>query len=136
MKRSLTVLGIGLLLLSGATRAEQRAAIPTPSDFLKMQIGGDGVLASYEQIVSYFKAVDPLSDRITVEDLGPTTMGHPMLNAVITSPENMKRLEYFRDINNRLYDPRRTTPDEARRLVAEGKTIVAVQMSIHTTAVA
>src|SRR6266852_4969182 len=106
MKRSLTALGVGLLMLSGAPRAavrpqsdqsdrsqtsqtsqtgrvQQRAAIPTPSDFLKMKIGGDGVLASYEQIVSYFKAIDPLSDRITVEDLGPTTMGHPMLNAVI-----------------------------------------------------
>ena len=136
MKRLLTVLVIGLLLLAGAPRAQQRAGIPTPSDFLKMKIGGDGVLASYDQIAAYFRAVDPLSDRITVEDLGPTTMGHPMLNAVITSPENMKRLEYFRDINNRLYDPRRTSPDEARRLIADGKTIVAVQMSIHSTEVA
>ena len=139
MKRALTLLGIGLVLLSGAPRAQQSRStisVPTPSDFLKMKIGGDGVLASYEQIVSYFRAVDPLSDRITVEDLGPTTMGHPMLNAVITSPENMKRLEHFRDINNRLYDPRRTSPDEAKRLIAEGKTIVAVQMSIHSTEVA
>jgi hypothetical protein len=136
MKRALTVLGIVLVVLSGAPRAQPGRAVPTPSDFLKMKIGGDGVLASYEQIVSYFRAVDPLSDRITVEDLGPTTMGHPMLNAVITSPENMKRLEYFRDINNRLYDPRRTSPDEAKRLIAEGKTIVAVQMSIHSTEVA
>src|ERR1043166_5909875 len=136
MKRLLTVLVIGLLLLAGAPRAQQRAGIPTPSDFLKMKIGGDGVLASYDQIAAYFRAVDPLSDRITVEDLGPTTMGHPMLNAVITSPENMKRLEYFRDINNRLYDPRRTSPDEARRQIADGKTIVAGQRSLHSTEVA
>src|SRR5436190_2079465 len=139
MKRALTLLGIGLVLLSGAPRAQQSRStisVPTPSDFLKMKIGGDGVLASYEQIVSYFRAVDPLSDRITVEDLGPTTMGHPMLNAVITSPENMKRLDYFRDINNRLYDPRHTPPDEAKRLIAAGKKIVAIQMSIHSTEVA
>jgi len=136
MKRLLTALGIALALLTTAPRAQPGAAIPTPSDFLKMKIGGDGVLASYDQIASYFRAVDPLSDRITVEDLGPTTMGHPMLNAVITSPENMKRLEHFRDVNNRLYDPRKTSPDEAKRLIAEGKTIVAVQMSIHSTEVA
>src|ERR1041385_943356 len=121
MKRSFPALAIAVFLggLSGqaALRGQSgqgsqtpirgqsgQTPIPTPSDFLKMKIGGDGVLASYEQIVSYFRAVDPLSDRITVEDLGPTTMGHPMLNAVITSPENMKRLEHFRDVNNRLYD--------------------------------
>ncbi|HYM24391.1 MAG TPA: hypothetical protein VEU08_14340, partial [Vicinamibacterales bacterium] len=134
MQRYLTALGFALVMLSGGLAGQTgRPVIPTPSDFLKMKIGGDGVLASYDQIAAYFRAVDPLSDRITVEDLGPTTMGHPMLNAVITSPENMKRLEHFRDINNRLYDPRRTTADEAKRLVAEGKTIVAVQMSIHST---
>jgi hypothetical protein len=131
---SLVSLTIAVALLLAAPRAQPQP-IPTPSDFLKIKVGGDGVLATYEQIVSYFRAVDPLSDRITVEDLGPTTMGHPMLNAIITSPENMKRLEYYRDINNRLYDPRRTGEDEAKRLAAEGKTIVAMQMSIHSTEV-
>src|SRR6516165_5294365 len=98
----LTLLTVAILLSSGAPRAQ--SAIPTPSEFLKMKIGGDGVLATYEEFVSYFRAVDPLSDRVTVEDLGPTTMGHPMINAIITSPDNMKRLDHFRDVNNRLYD--------------------------------
>ena len=123
------------LVLVISTAGAQRSTIPTPSDFLKIKVGSDGVLATYEQIASYFRAVAPLSDRITVEDLGPTTMGHPMLNAIITSPENMKKLEYYRDLNNRLYDPRRTTEEEAKRLIAEGKTIVAMQMSIHSTEV-
>ncbi|HEX6463102.1 MAG TPA: M14 family zinc carboxypeptidase, partial [Vicinamibacterales bacterium] len=132
------IIGLGLLtaailLSSGAPRAQ--STIPTPSEFLKMKIGGDGVLATYEEIVSYFRAVDPLSDRVTVEDLGSTTMGHPMINAIITSPENMKQLEHYRDINNRLYDPRQTSEAEATRLIAEGKTIVAIQMSIHSTEV-
>ena len=34
------------------------APIPTPSEFLKMNIGGDGVLADYDQVVSYWKAID------------------------------------------------------------------------------
>ena len=137
VKRSvLGLITVGLIVLAGEPRAQRQTAIPTPSDFLKIKVGSDGVLASYDQIALYVKAIDALSDRITVEDLGPTTMGHPMLNAIITSPENMKKLEYYRDINNRLYDPRRTSADEARRLMAEGKTIVAIQMSIHSTEVA
>lgn len=59
-----------------------------------------------------------------------------MINAIITSSENMKQLEHYRDINNRLYDPRQTNEPEAKRLIAEGKTIVAIQMSIHSTEVA
>src|ERR1035437_10600043 len=109
MGRSLrhSAVAVALVLLVSAAGAPQ-TTIPTPSDFLKIKVGSDGVLATYEQITSYFRAIAPLSDRITVEDLGPTTMGHSMINAIITSPENMKKLEYYRDINNRLYDPRRT----------------------------
>jgi hypothetical protein len=106
VRRSLVVFVVSLLVFASAAPVAQQA-IPAPSDFLKMKIGGDGVLASYEQIVSYFRAIDPLSDRITLEDLGPTTMGHPMINAIITSPENMKKLDVYREINNRLYDTRK-----------------------------
>src|ERR1035437_6256882 len=123
-------LAVALLVVAATPRAQQHA-IPTPADFLEIKIGGDGVLATYDQIVSYFRAIAPMSDRFQLEDLGPTTMGHPFINLIVSSPENMKRLEYYRDLNNRLYDPRRTGEDEARRLVAEGKTIVAMQMSIH-----
>jgi hypothetical protein len=123
-----------LLMLAPSALAQTH--VPTPSEFLKIDVGGDGVLASYDQIVAYWRQIDRLSDRITVEDLGPTTMGHPMINAIISSPANLQKLEYYRDINNRLYDPRRTSPDDAKRLIAEGKTIVAIQMSIHSTEVA
>lgn len=123
-----------VLVLCAAFASAQ--PIPTPSDFLHIKVGGDGVLATYDQIVSYLRAIAPMSDRLAFEDLGPTTMGHPFVNVIITSPENMKKLEYYRDVNNRLYDPRRTGPQEAKRLIAGGKTIVAVQMSIHSTEVA
>jgi hypothetical protein len=120
-----------------ATFATLAAAqsIPTPSDFLKVTVGGDGVLISYDQAVAYWKAVAEKSDRITVQELGQTSTGLQYIVAIITSPENHKKLEYYRDINNRLYDPRRTPPDQARKLIAEGKTIVAIQMAIHATEV-
>lgn len=110
-------------------------SVPTPSDFLKVTVGGDGVLITYDQAVAYWKAVAEKSDRITIQELGQTSMGLPYVVAIITSPDNHKKLDYYRDINNRLYDPRRTTPDQARKLIAEGKTIVAIQMAIHATEV-
>jgi hypothetical protein len=124
------LIALAVVLAGSAAYAQ---SIPTPSDFLKMKIGDDGVLANYEQIVSYWRAVDKLSDRITVQDLGPTTMGHPYIVAIITSPENQKKLDYYRDINNRLYDARRTNDDQAKPLIAAGKTIIAMQCAIHST---
>ena len=122
---------------AGVRPRAQTGGVPAPSEFLKIKVGGDGVLASYDQIASYIREVARLRpDRVMVEDLGPTTMGHPMLNAIITSPENMKRLDFYRDLNARLYDPRRTNEADAARLIPQAKTIVAMQMSIHSTEVA
>jgi len=121
---------VGLALASLA--AQREGTIPTPSQFLGINVGGDGVLATYDQIARYWTAIDALSDRITVEELGQTTLGKPYLAAVITSPENQKRLEEYRAINNHLYDPRKTSDSEARGLIARGKTIVAIQMGIHS----
>src|SRR5262249_26175145 len=125
-----------LLIAASSTPQAQPSSIPTPSEFLKIKVGGDGVLATYEQIVSYLRDIASRSDRLKFEDLGPTTMGHPFANLIVTSPENMKKLEYYRDINNRLYDPRRTSEADAKRLIGEARTIVAMQMSIHSTEVA
>lgn len=136
MRRGVRRAAAPFLCLWLAASAAAAQTIPTPSDFLKIKVGGDGVLATYEQIVSYWREIDRLSDRITLEDLGPTTMGHPMINAIISSPENLTNVERYRGMNNRLYDPRRTSADEAKKLVADGKTIVAIQMSIHSTEVA
>lgn len=124
---------VATVLLTTPVASAQKA--PTPSEFLKIDVGGDGVLATYEQIASYWKAIDPLSDRITVQELGQTTMGHQYIVAIITSPENQRKLDYYRELNNRLYDPRRTSEEEAKKLIAEGKTIVVVQCAIHSTEV-
>jgi len=106
----LTLIVLGLAGLA----APREGNVPSPSEFLNINVGGDGVLAGYDQIVAYWKAVDALSDRITVRELGQTTMGQPYVVGIISSPETQKRLEEYRAINNRLYDPRRTS-DRKRR---------------------
>jgi hypothetical protein len=123
-----------VLVASFVTLAAAQS-IPTPSDFLKVTVGGDGVLISYDQAVAYWKAVAEKSERIKVQELGQTSMGLPYVVAIVTSPENHKKLDYYRDLNDRLYDPRKTTPAQAKTLIAEGKTIVAIQMAIHATEV-
>ena len=73
------------------------------------------------------------SDRVRIIDIGPTTDGHRTLAAIISAPENIRNLNQIRAANQRLADPRTMPPDEARRVAASHKAIVAIGGSIHAS---
>src|SRR5436305_5426612 len=100
MKRCAIVLALFILA------ANALAAPPSPSDFLKMNVGADRTLADYRQIVSYFNALAAASPRVRIETLGKTTLGEDEIMAIISSEENMRRLEKIRGTAARLSDPR------------------------------
>jgi len=116
--------------------ASTAIAQPTPSEFLKMNVGADRVLADYRQIVSYLRALGAASPRLSMETLGKTTLGEEMVMAIISSEQNIRNLPRLREIAARLADPRGLSDDEANRLIAEGKTIVIVTCNIHSTEIA
>src|SRR5262245_2673745 len=126
----------GALLLLLAVPPSAPAAAPTPESVLGFRVGENRKLADWNQIVDYFKKLDAASDRVRVEEVGKTTDGLPFLIATISSEANMARLEEIRKANLRLADPRGLSPEEAARLVASGKTIVALNHGIHSTEVA
>ncbi|HEX7149856.1 MAG TPA: M14 metallopeptidase family protein [Thermoanaerobaculia bacterium] len=130
MKRLVVV----LLLACAATLSA--ATPPSPSEFLKMQIGADKTLADYRQILSYFRALDAASPRVELQTLGKTTLGEEMIMAVISSEENLRNKERIRTISRRLADPRGLSDAEAEELIREGKTIVLVTCNIHSTEIA
>jgi hypothetical protein len=128
MKRALA-----LLLLAALPALAQ---VPTPSAFLKMDVGADRTLADYRQVRSYFRALDAASPRVEVQTLGKTVLGEDMIMAVISSEENLKNQERIRAIAKRLADPRGLSDSEADELVHEGKAIVLVTCNIHATEIA
>ncbi|MBC7930385.1 MAG: hypothetical protein H7Z38_07420 [Rubrivivax sp.] len=127
----------------GATPAAGRAAsesrsVPAPSDVLGFTPGDDKKLASWAQTVEYFRRLDAASDRVKFEELGKTTMGAPFVVATISAPENLARLETYKDIQRRLADPRTLGPRaevKAEGLISNGKTIVLITCGIHSTEV-
>ncbi len=112
------------------------AQVPTPESHFGHPIGIDRELLDWEKVVSYFQALAKASDKIRVQELGKTAEGRPFIAATISSAETLRNLDHYRDIQARLADPRRTTPDEAASLIAEGKTVVMITCSIHSTEVA
>ena len=128
----LVVGGVFMLFSAGSLPAQQ---IPSPREFFGFQMGADGELANWDKVVEYFKLLDELSDRITVENLGDSTLGDPFLLAYISSSTNLARLESYRRINKRLTDPRGLSDDQIEQLIQRGKYISAQTYSLHATEV-
>jgi len=135
-----------IVLLTAATFAQ----IPAPKDVLGFTPGDDRKLAAWGPIVEYFKRLDVASDRVIFQEIGKSTMGAPFVYSTISSPANLLQLKKYEDINSKLADPRKIggkggnpTGSEgdasreaaAKRLIAEGKTIVLITCGIHSTEV-
>ena len=58
-----------------------------------------------------------------------------MYAGIITSPENAKKLDRYKEIARRLSRAEGLTDDEARALAAEGKSIVWIDGGLHATEV-
>lgn len=107
-----------------------------PEQFLGHRVGADRQLADYGQIQAYFEKLDLESDRMRVLKIGESTLGKPMMLAVITSEENMEKLEEYRGITRKLRDARDLDPEQARRLASEGKVILLITCSLHASEIA
>ena len=108
----------------------------SPEKSLGFKVGSDRKLADWPQMVEYFKKLADSSDRVQMDVLGETTEGNPFIRLIITAPDNLSNLEKIRQIQLKISNPVGVTPEEERRLVAEGKTIVLITCSIHSSEIA
>jgi hypothetical protein len=129
--RSVTVIA-GLLLMAAPAAAQ---LITTPKQHFGFNIGDDYHLATYTQFVEYWQKIDRESERMRVVEIGKTAEGRPHLMAIITSPENHKRLERYKEIARRLALAEGLTDDQARALAREGKGVVWFDGGLHATEV-
>jgi len=114
--------------------AIQSSAIPSPKSVLGFTPGDDRTIAGWSQITDYFERLDRASDRVLVQTLGQSTLKRPMIVAFISARENILALPKYKDIQQQLADPRKVTSNLQRdRLFANGKTVVAISCSIHST---
>lgn len=148
--------------VNSGSQTSRVGQIPAPEDVLGFVPGDDRKLASWDQVLGYFTALAKASDRVRFETLGQSTMGKPFVMATISAPENLKRLNEFKEIQRQLADPRvladgiaeadvrnrlqaensklarqdwARSDRKAAELIKRGKTIVAITCGIHSTEV-
>src|SRR5262245_35888477 len=108
------LLAVALLVTISASSAAQ--GITSPKQFFGFNIGDDYQLATYDQFVEYWQKLDKESDRMRVVEIGKTAEGRPQLMAIITSPENHKKLERYKEISRKLALAEGLTDEQAHAL--------------------
>src|SRR3954453_5378793 len=96
-----------MLILAAALSAWTLCAQPTPKvttpkEALGFNIGDDYQVANYTQLEAYWKKLAAESPRMKLESIGKTEEGRDHGMAVITSPENMKKLARYKEIAGKL----------------------------------
>ena len=132
-----TLLAAAAIPVALATPAHLTAQVPTPESVLGFPVGADFELATYEQSLDYFQQLAAASDRVELREVGRTSFGRPWYLALISSAENLRNVERYREIAHRLAEPRDDmTDEEARQLASEGRAIVHIDGGLHATEVA
>ena len=124
-----------LVFLLWLATLQAQTKLTTPREQFGFNIGDDYELVNYTQYVDYLKKLDGESERLTVEEIGRSSEGRPMYLAIITSPENQRKLARYKQISERLAHAEGLTDDQARALAEEGKAVVWIDGGLHATEV-
>src|SRR6266700_408851 len=130
---TLTIAYSAILIAPQLLNSQIRAGITTPKQSLGFNVGDDYHVANYTQLEAYWNKLATESDRMKLVSIGNTSEGRPQYVAIISSPENLKNLEHYREISQRLSLAKNLTEEEAHALAREGKTIVWIDGGLHAS---
>ena len=123
--------GAALFLTAWAAFAQ-----PTPESVLGHKPGDDFFLATYDESLAYFQKLAAGSDRVRLARVGKTSRGADWQIAIISSPQNLAKLDQYKETARRLALVKDLTEAQARDLAHNGKVIVHIDGGLHATEVA
>ncbi|MFZ5948555.1 MAG: M14 family zinc carboxypeptidase [Stygiobacter sp.] len=132
-KINLILLFVFLFISSKSINSQ---SLKSPEEFLGYKVGTDYKIADYETITKYFKHLSENSNKILFQNIGKTSQGRDMFMSIISSEDNLKNIDKYKDIIHKLSDPRKTNEAEAIQLAKDGKIIVMVTCNIHSNEIA
>ena len=134
--RTVLLFSIALIVLSASPRAQNRPVVPAPDAVFGFAPGADYKLATYDQSIEYFKRLAASSRFIKLYEAGKTSQGRTMYYALISSPENLSRVDQYREMWQRLAHPEGLSEAEAKQLARDAKALVHIDGGLHSTEVA
>ena len=128
-------LAVAIVAAVATVPAAETPNVSSPKQFFGFTIGDDYKLANYTQLTEYWHKLEKESNRMKLVEIGKTSEGRPQLMAIVTAPENLKKLDRYKDIARRLALAEGLTDDQARALAREGKAVVWIDGGLHATEV-
>jgi hypothetical protein len=135
MRKDKILILLFLLIALSATPVLAQQKITSPKEHLGFNPGDDYYLANYNQFMTYLKKISLESKRISLAGIGITAEGRPMYMAIITSPENQRKINHYKEISKKLALAEELTESEARALASEGRAVVWIDGGLHGTEV-
>jgi hypothetical protein len=129
-RRHLLVL---FLLAALCALAQPAPKVTSPREAVGFNIGDDYQVASYAQLERYWKKLASESDRMKLVDIGPTEDGRRQYMAIVSSPENLRKLDRFKEISRRLAHAEGLNEEQAHALAREGRAVVWIDGGLHAT---
>jgi hypothetical protein len=108
------------------------STVPTPLQFNGYIAGAADVLTYPEDIARYMRAVADASPRVKVFSMGQSEEGREMILVAMSNEETLARLDDYKALLAQLADPRRTSPEEAARLIPQAKPVYWATGAIHS----
>jgi hypothetical protein len=112
------------------SRGPYNSQVSTPSALLGYQAGSRHTQYDIQQRVLEQMAV-AAPDRIRFETIGVTEEGRTMRSLIISSSENISRIDEIRENNARLANPAGLSRQEAQTIAENTPVIVMLSYSIH-----
>jgi len=125
--------GLLLVLAAAALPLGAQAPLQVTTQALGFELGADYHMASYSQLEAWWKRLATESPRMKLVDIGPSAEGRTEYMAVISSPENLARLDRYQEISARLARAEGLTDEQARALAQEGKAVVWIDGGLHAS---
>jgi hypothetical protein len=117
-----------------STGSGQATAIATPEQYFGFRIGTDHKLARWDKIVEYMRHISGATDRVRFRELGRSTSDNPFIALEISSPDTLKNLDRYKQLERKLYfQGGAPTNAERDEIFRQGKAVVVVTCSIHAT---
>src|SRR5207247_9917700 len=101
-----------------------------PREPLRFDSGADYHLATYTQLEAYWRTLARQSPRMVLREIGKTAEGRTQLMAIITTPENHKRIASYQEIARRLARAQGLTDEQAHALAAAARAVVGIDRGL------
>ncbi|MGA7785940.1 MAG: M14 metallopeptidase family protein, partial [Candidatus Acidiferrales bacterium] len=118
-----------------AQSSSQMAApkITTPKESFGFNVGDDYQMVTYTQAEAFWKKLAAESDRVKLQSIGKTAEGRDQWMLIISSPENLKHLDHYKEISQKLQRAEGVTEEQARALAHEGKAVIWIDGGLHAS---